>query len=112
MNKHEEGNLNKGCSTVGHRVRQLGGFTTNIDVEKDSQGRLYVQSAHEFLSNGVGDPDDPARRLGQRSRCCAQHSWMYPALCNPISGQPLTTIEVRKPAPLNRENGVDDGDEN
>jgi hypothetical protein len=27
---------------------------------------------------------------------------------NPISGQPLTTIEVRKPAPLNRENGVDD----
>jgi hypothetical protein len=31
---------------------------------------------------------------------------------NPISGQPLTTIEVRKPAPLNRENGVDDGDEN
>jgi hypothetical protein len=27
---------------------------------------------------------------------------------NPISGQPLTTIEVRKPAPSNRENGVDD----
>jgi len=31
---------------------------------------------------------------------------------NPISGQPLSTIEVRKPVPLNRENGVDDGDEN
>jgi len=31
---------------------------------------------------------------------------------NPISGQPLSTIEVRKPVPLNRENGVDDGDGN
>jgi hypothetical protein len=31
---------------------------------------------------------------------------------NPILGRPLATIEVRKPAPLNRENGVDDGDEN
>jgi hypothetical protein len=27
---------------------------------------------------------------------------------NPISGQPLTTIEVRKPAPLERGDGADD----
>jgi hypothetical protein len=27
---------------------------------------------------------------------------------NSISGQPLTTIEVRKPAPLERGDGVDD----
>jgi hypothetical protein len=122
----------------GFVIDYWGGFTTIIDVQKDSQGRLYVMefsSAAGFpnvgqgriirIANGtaeeiVGGLNVPtAMALDRHDDIYVSDLGAAPGtagrilrFANPISGQPLTTIEVRKPAPLNRENGVDDGDEN
>ena len=111
-----------------------GGFTTIIDVQKDSQGRLYVM---EF-SSAAGFPNVGQGRIIRIANDTAEeivsgldvptgmaldfHDDIYVSdlgaapgtagrilrFANPISGQPLTTIEVRKPAPLERGDGADD----
>jgi hypothetical protein len=118
----------------GFVIDYWGGFTTIIDVQKDSQGRLYVM---EF-SSAAGFPDVGQGRIIRIANGTAEeivrglnvptamaldrHDDIYVSdlgaapgtagrilrLANPISGLALTTIEVRKPAPLNRGNGVDD----
>jgi hypothetical protein len=118
----------------GFVIDYWGGFTTIIDVQKDSQGRLYVM---EF-SSAAGFPDVGQGRIIRIANGTAEeivrglnvptamaldrHDDIYVSdlgaapgtagrilrFANPISGLALTTIEVRKPAPLNRGNGVDD----
>jgi hypothetical protein len=118
----------------GFVIDYWGGFTTIIDVQKDSQGRLYVMefsSAAGFpnvgqgriirIANGVAEEIVSGLNVptGMALDC---HDDIYVSdlgavpgtagrilrFANPISGQPLTTIEVRKPAPLERGEGADD----
>lgn len=118
----------------GFVIDYWGGFTTIIDVQKDSQGRLYVMefsSAAGFpnigqgriirIANGV--PEEVVSGLNvPTGMALDRHDDIYVSdlgaatgsagrilrFTNPISGQPLTTIEVRKPAPLEHEDGADD----
>jgi hypothetical protein len=110
----------------GFVIDYWGGFTTIIDVHKDSQGRLYVM---EF-SSAAGFPNIGQGRIIRIANGVAEeivsglnvptgmaldsHDDIYVSdlgaapgtagrilrFANPISGQPLTTIEVRQPAPL------------
>jgi hypothetical protein len=118
----------------GFVIDYWGGFTTIIDVQKDSQGRLYVMefsSAAGFpnvgqgriirIANGVAEEIVSGLNVppGMALDC---HDDIYVSdlgaapgtagrilrFANSISGQPLTTIEVRKPAPLERGDGADD----
>jgi hypothetical protein len=118
----------------GFVIDYWGGFTTIVDVQKDSQGRLYVMefsSAAGFpnvgqgriirIANGVAEEIVSGLNVptGMALDC---HDDIYVSdlgaapgtagrilrFANPISGQPLTTIEVRKPAPLERGDGADD----
>ena len=110
----------------GFVIDYWGGFTTIIDVQKDSQGRLYVM---EF-SSAAGFPNVGQGRIIRIANGTAEeivsglnvptgmaldcHDDIYVSdlgaapgtagrilrFANPISGQVLTTIEVRQPAPL------------
>jgi hypothetical protein len=118
----------------GFVIDYWGGFTTIIDVQKDSQGRLYVM---EF-SSAAGFPNVGQGRIIRIANGAAEevvsglnvptgmaldcHADIYVSdlgaapgtagrilrFTNPISGKPLTTIEVRSPAPLERGDGADD----
>jgi len=118
----------------GFVIDYWGGFTTIIDVQKDSQGRLYVME----LSSAAGFPNIGQCRIIRIANGVAEeivsglnvptamaldcHDDIYVSdlgaatgtagrilrFANPISGEPLTTIEVRKPAPLERGDGADD----
>jgi len=118
----------------GFVIDYWGGFTTIIDVQKDSLGRLYVME----LSSAAGFPDISQGRIIRIANGVAEeivsglnvptamaldrHDDIYVSdlgaatgsagrivrFANPISGQLLTTIEVRKPAPLERGDGADD----
>lgn len=118
----------------GFGIDYWGGFTTIIDVQKDSQGRLYVM---EF-SSAAGFPNIGQGRIIRIAKGVAEeivsglnvptamaldyHDDIYVSdlgaapgaagrilrFANPISDQPLSTIEVRKPAPLERGDGADD----
>jgi hypothetical protein len=111
-----------------------GGFTTIIDVQKDSRGRLYVME----LSSAAGFPDIGQGRIIRIANGVAEeivsglnvptamaldcHDDIYVSdlgaatgsagrivrFANPTSGEPLSTIEVRKPAPLERGDWADD----
>ena len=113
----------------GFVIDYWGGFTTIVDVQKDSQGRLYVM---EF-SSAAGFPDVGQGRIIRIANGAAEeivsglnvptamaldcHDDIYVSdlgaaagtagrilrFTNPTSGQPLTTIEVRQPTPLNRQ---------
>jgi len=110
----------------GFVIDYWGGFTTIIDVQTDSQGRLYVM---EF-SSAAGFPNVGQGRIIRIANGTAEeivsglnvptgmaldsHEDIYVSdlgaapgeagrivrFANPISGQVLTTIEVRPPAPL------------
>jgi len=110
----------------GFVIDYWGGFTTVIDVQTDSQGRLYVM---EF-SSAAGFPNVGQGRIIRIANGTAEeivsglnvptgmaldsHEDIYVSdlgaapgeagrivrFANPISGQVLTTIEVRPPAPL------------
>ena len=110
----------------GFVIDYWGGFTTIIDVQTDSQGRLYVM---EF-SSAAGFPNVGQGRIIRIANGTAEeivsglnvptgmaldsHDDIYVSdlgaapgeagrilhFANPISGQVLTTIEVRRPAPL------------
>ena len=110
----------------GFVIDYWGGFTTILDVQKDSQGRLYVL---EF-SSAAGFPTVGQGRIIRIANGTAEeivsglnvptgmaldiHDDIYVSdlgaapgeagrilrFANPTSGQVLTTIEVRPPAPL------------
>jgi len=110
----------------GFVIDYWGGFTTIIDVQTDSQGRLYVM---EF-SSAAGFPNVGQGRIIRIANGTAEeivsglnvptgmaldsHEDIYVSdlgaapgeagrivrFANPISGQVLTTIEVRPPEPL------------
>ncbi len=110
----------------GFVIDYWGGFTTIIDVQKDSQGRLYVM---EF-SSAAGFPIVGQGRIIRIANGTAEeivsglsvptgmaldgHDDIYVSdlgaapgeagrilrFANPTSGEVLTTIEVRQPAPL------------
>lgn len=112
----------------GFVIDYWAGFTTIVGVTKDSQGRLYVL---EF-SSAAGFPDSGQGRIIRISNGVAEeivsglnvptamaldcHDDIYVSdlgaatgsagrivrFTNPTSGQPLDTIEVRRPSPLNR----------
>jgi hypothetical protein len=118
----------------GFVIDYWGGFTTIIDVQKDSQGSLYVMefsSAAGFpnvgqgriirIANGVAEEIVSGLNVptGMALDCnddiyvsdlgaAPGKAGRILRFANPISGQPLTTIEVRKPAPLERRDGADD----
>jgi hypothetical protein len=118
----------------GFVIDYWGGFTTIIDVQKDSQGRLYVM---EF-SSAAGFPNVGQGRIIRIANGTAEeivsglnvptgmaldgHDDIYVSdlgaapgqagrilrFANPTSGQVLTTIEVRPPAPLPQTERADD----
>jgi len=120
----------------GFVIDYWGGFTTIVDVQKDSLGRLYVME----LSSAAGFPNIGQGRIIRIANGVAEeivsglnvptdmaldcHDDIYVSdlgaatgsagrivrFANPISGEPLTTIEVRKPAPLERGDGAGDDD--
>jgi hypothetical protein len=118
----------------GFVIDYWGGFTTIVDVRKDSQGRLYVMefsSAAGFPNVGQGRIIRIANGVAEEivsglnvptGMALDRHDDIYVSdlgaapgtagrilrFANPISGQPITTIEVRKPAPLERGDGADD----
>ena len=118
----------------GFVIDYWGGFTTIIDVQKDSQGRLYVMefssaagfpnvgqgriiriangTAEEIVS-GLNVPTGMA--LDGREDIYVSDLGAAPGeagrilrFANPTSGQVLTTIEVRPPAPLPQTERADD----
>ena len=118
----------------GFVIDYWGGFTTIIDVQKDSQGRLYVM---EF-SSAAGFPNVGQGRIIRIANGSAEeivsglslptgmaldrHDDIYVSdlgaapgnagrilrFANPTSGQVLTTIEVRQPAQLPKRECIDD----
>jgi len=118
----------------GFVIDYWGGFTTIIDVQKDSQGRLYVM---EF-SSAAGFPNVGQGRIIRIANDTVEeivsglnvptgmtldgHDDIYVSdlgaapgeagrilhFANPTSGQMLTTIEVRPPAPLPQSEREDD----
>jgi hypothetical protein len=118
----------------GFVIDYWGGFTTITDVQKDSQGRLYVL---EF-SSAAGFPNVGQGRIIRIANGTAEeivsglnvptgmaldvHDDIYVSdlgaapgdagrilhFDNPTSGQVLTTIEVRPPAPLPQGQREDD----
>ena len=110
----------------GFVIDYWGGFTTIIDVQNDSQGRLYVMefsSAAGFpnigqgriirIANGVAEEIVSGLNL-PTGMALDRHDDIYVSdlgaaageagrivrFANPTSGQVLTTIEVRQPARL------------
>jgi glucose/arabinose dehydrogenase len=118
----------------GFVIDYWGGFTTILDVQKDSRGRLYVlefSSAAGFPNIGQGRIIRIANGVAEEivsglnvptAMALDRHDDIYVSdlgaatgsvgrivrFANPISGEPLTTIEVRKPAPLERDDPDDD----
>jgi hypothetical protein len=118
----------------GFVVDYWGGFTTIIDVQKDSQGRLYVMEfssaagfpnvgqgriiriangAAEEIVSGLNVPTGMA--LDSNDDIYVSDLGAAPGeagrilrFANPTSGQVLTTIEVRPPAPLPQKEREDD----
>src|SRR6202046_247844 len=120
----------------GFVIDYWGGFTTIIDVQKDSQGRLYVlefSSAAGFPNVGQGRSIRIANGTAEEivsglnvptGMALDGHGDIYVSdlgaapgeagrivrFSNPTSGQVLTTLEVRPPAPLPQ--GQRDEDDN